>query len=134
MSIQDLGLFQGLSAKMDYLNKRQSVFSQNIANSDTPGYRPQDLKKVDFGVFLNNVTGESKVKVETTNPLHMPNPKAEINDKAEKKKDMYEVAPAGNSVIVEEQLINASQNMMDYSLMLNIYQKQIGMFRVALGR
>lgn len=134
MTIQDLGLFQGLSAKMDYLNKRQSVISQNIANSDTPGYRPQDLKKVDFDVFLKNVSGGNNVKVETTDPLHMPNPKAELNTRSEKKRDMYEVAPAGNSVIIEEQLVNASQNLMDYNLMLNIYQKQVGMFRLALGR
>jgi flagellar basal-body rod protein FlgB len=46
---------------------------------------------------------------------------------------MYEVAPAGNSVIIEEQLMDAGQNAADYNLMLNIMQKQVGMIRTALG-
>ena len=32
---------------MAWLDRRQGVLAQNIANADTPGYRPQDLKAFD---------------------------------------------------------------------------------------
>ena len=40
MTIDNIGLFQALGAKMDYLGQRQRIISQNVANSDTPGYQP----------------------------------------------------------------------------------------------
>jgi flagellar basal-body rod protein FlgB len=133
MSIQDIGLFQALSAKLDYLSQRQELISQNVANSDTPGYRPKDLEKVDFGLMVKELTGDQQVGVAVTNNKHIPNPEAEVDAKARKQKKTYEVAPAGNAVIMEEQLMKSGKNIMDYNLMLNIYQKQVGMIRTALG-
>ncbi|MGH1378222.1 MAG: flagellar basal body rod protein FlgB [Alphaproteobacteria bacterium] len=135
MTIQDIGLFQALSAKMGYLNQRQSIIAQNVANSDTPGYRPKDLVEVDFSTMLKSEMGGTKnVAVATTNEGHLPNANMQMNADAKKQKDTYEVAPSGNAVIMEEQLMNAGQNNMDYNLMLNVYQKQVGMMRMALGR
>lgn len=140
MSIQDIGLFKALGAKMDYLNQRQGVIAQNVANSDTPNYRPKDLVKVDFADMLKTEMGGSAengvrpVSVAVTNEKHLPNADQVMNVKAKKQKDTYEVAPAGNAVIMEEQMMSAGQNMMDYNLMLNVYQKQVGMIRTALGR
>ncbi|PCJ97520.1 MAG: flagellar basal body rod protein FlgB [Zetaproteobacteria bacterium] len=135
MTIQDIGIFQALSAKMGYLNQRQSVIAQNVANADTPGYRPKDLVEVDFSSMLKAQMGGAKtVSIATTDDRHLPNANRHINVNAKKQKDTYEVAPSGNAVIMEEQLINAGKNSMDYSLMVNIYQKQVGMMRMALGR
>ena len=135
MTIQDIGLFQALSAKMGYLNQRQSIIAQNVANSDTLGYRPKDLVEVDFSSMLKAQMGGTKtVAVATTSESHLPNANTQINVDAKKQKDTYEVAPSGNAVIMEEQLMHAGQNNMDYNLMLNIYQKQVGMMRMALGR
>lgn len=141
MTIQDIGLFQAISSKMGYLNQRQTVLALNIANSDTPGYRPQDLVEVDFAETLkkelsngNAGPGVRNVSIEQTNTAHMTLAGQEEGDvRSRKQKDMYEVAPAENAVILEEQLMNASRNAMDYTMMLNIYQKQVGMFRIALG-
>lgn len=135
MTTQDIPLFQALGAKMDYLNQRQRVISQNIANTDTPGYRPKDLKKVDFSSVLKDVTGGGKnVHLETTNAGHMPPPSNVHIPDARKQKTTYEVAPAGNAVIMEEQLMNSGQTVMDYNLMTNLMQKNIGLIRTAIGR
>lgn len=135
MTIQDIGLFQALSAKMGYLNQRQSIIAQNVANSDTPGYRPKDLVEVDFSTMLNAQMGGTKtVSVATTDDGHLPNANMQMNADAKKQKDTYEVAPSGNAVVMEEQLMKAGQNNMDYNLMINVYQKQVGMMRMALGR
>lgn len=119
---------------MDYLNQRQRIISQNIANADTPNYRPQDLKEVDFGRVLENVTKSTRnVSLEATDGKHLPTPNEVPDPRAAKQKETYEVAPAGNSVIMEEQLIKAGDTVMNYNLMSNLYQKQMGMLRTAIG-
>ncbi len=136
MTTESLALFKAIGAKMDFLNQRQRIIAQNVSNSDTPSYKPQDLVPVDFNKVLKDVTksgGVPNVSVETTNSGHMT--VGGIDDpKAKKQKETYEVAPAGNAVIMEEQLIKAGQTVMDYNLMTNLYQKNMGMIRTALGR
>ncbi|MCK5375257.1 MAG: flagellar basal body rod protein FlgB [Alphaproteobacteria bacterium] len=138
MTIQDIGLFQAFGAKMDYLNQRQSVIAQNIANADTPGYRPQDLSEVDFSSMLGaSIRGagaqKSSVTLFATDEQHLSMAGQNVNVKTRNQRETYEVAPAGNAVVIEEQLIKASQNVMDYNLMLNVYQKQVGLIRTAIG-
>lgn len=134
MTMDNIALFKALGAKMDYLNQRQRIISQNIANSDTPGYQPKDLKKVDFSAVLKDVSGEGKnVSIRTTKGNHLPAGGDIADPKSAKQKETYEVAPAGNAVIMEEQLINSGQNVMDYNLMTNLYQKNVNMIRTALG-
>jgi flagellar basal-body rod protein FlgB len=133
MSTENMTLFRALGAKMDYLNQRQRVLSQNISNADTPGYKPQDLVKVDFGDVLKNVTQGNGVRVQKTAAQHIT-PGGDIDDpQARKMRKTYDVAPTGNAVIMEEQLINAQSTVMDYNLMTSLYQKNIGMIKMALG-
>lgn len=134
MTTQNIGLFKAIGAKMNYLDQRQRVIAQNIANADTPSYQPKDLLPVDFGRVLKEVTNEPVVRAETTNKLHMP-PANEIEapENREQKK-VYEEAPAGNAVILEEQMVKSARNQMDYNLMTNLYQKNVSMIRMALGR
>lgn len=133
MTTQNLALFKAIGAKMDFLNQRQRIISQNVSNSDTPGYKPQDLVPVDFSKVLKDVTDKSSVSLDTTDAQHLP-PPSQINDpRADAQKETYEVAPVGNAVIMEEQLINAGQNVADYNLMTNLMQKNVNMLRTAIG-
>ena len=135
MTTQNIGLLKGLVAKMSFLDQRQRVIAQNVANSDTPFYQPRDLLPVDFGRVLQKATNDHmRVRVKTTHRMHMPLPNEISDPKNRKQKETYEVAPAGNAVILEEQMINASQTILDYNLMTSLYQKNISMLRTALGR
>ncbi|HRC26197.1 MAG TPA: flagellar basal body rod protein FlgB [Alphaproteobacteria bacterium] len=135
MSIQNIGLFKAIGAKIDYLDARQKVIAQNIANADTPGYRPSDLTPIDFGQVLKTLDGEKMaVRIDVTNPLHMPEPGVVASTQADEQKKTYEVAPAENSVILEEQMLKATQNQVDFNLAINLYQKNLNMIRTALGR
>jgi flagellar basal-body rod protein FlgB len=134
MSIQNTPLMKAMAGKMRYMDQRQTLLAQNIANADTPGYNSKDLTKVDFGAVLQSVTGSKKVHIETTNPAHMKGPNEIDNAKDQKDKAVYEVAPDGNGVIIEEQMVKANETTMDYNLMTNLTSKQVGMYRVALGR
>ncbi|HNQ92149.1 MAG TPA: flagellar basal body rod protein FlgB [Alphaproteobacteria bacterium] len=135
MTIENIGLFQAMSAKMNYLAERQKVISQNVANADTPGYTSQDLNKVDFGRMVDKITQDHKsISLATSEAGHMLPPNQAIPAKEGKNKTPYEVAPDGNAVVLEEQMIRASQNQMDYSLMINLYRNNVDMMRTALGR
>ncbi len=134
MDIKNIALFQAMGAKMNYLSTRQGVLAQNIANADTPDYRPRDLTEVDFGAVLKNVTGSKKIRMEKTSPGHIM-PGGNLGSGHERKSRMtYEVAPADNAVIIEEQMIKASQTTMDYNLMTNLMRKNVGLIQTALGR
>lgn len=134
MSLGDLPLSKAMAAKMNYLDKRQQVLAQNIANADTPGYVSKDLTEVDFGSILKSITGMKKVTLETTKPGHLPNPNATAHTKDKKDRMVYEVAPDKNAVVLEEQMVKAAKTQMDFNLLTNLMSKHSGMYRTALGR
>ena len=134
MSISNLPLMKALNAKVDYLDKRQGVLSQNIANADTPKYQSKDLSEIDFGSVLKRLTDSKKVSLVTTQPGHMPNPNEIERAKNGKDRLTYEVAPDKNGVIIEEQMVKAAKTQMEYNLMTNLSSKQTSMYRTALGR
>ncbi|MCF8495274.1 MAG: flagellar basal body protein [Alphaproteobacteria bacterium] len=133
MTTNSIPLFEALGAKMDFLAQRQRIISQNVANADTPGYRPHDLMPVKFEGILKHLTNSAQVTMEGTNAMHMPAPNDVEKPRDRKQKAVYEVAPAGNAVIIEEQLLKAGQTLGEYNLMTNLYQKNVGMIRTALG-
>ena len=53
MEITDLPLFSMLKQRMTWLNQRQDLLSQNVANADTPKYISRDLKALDFDQILS---------------------------------------------------------------------------------
>lgn len=134
MTTENLGLFQAIGAKMGYLDHRQKVLAQNVANADTPGYRPRDLTEVDFGTVMErSLDNRWAVRPATTQAGHMPEPnKVEDADNREQR-ITYDVAPAGNAVILEEQMVKTAETTMDYNLMTTLYQKNLGLIRTALG-
>lgn len=138
MTTEKLGLFQAMNAKMQYLDQRQKVISQNIANADTPQYQARDLGKLDFGSVLDKVSTQSKVpnvSMATTNAGHIGfNGTMGAEPRVRKDKITYEVSPDKNGVIVEEQMVKANDVQMNYSLMLNLYKSNMDMMRSSLGR
>jgi flagellar basal-body rod protein FlgB len=52
MDFSKIPLFQGLVQKMGWLAQRQQVLARNIANANTPGFKPKDIEKPDFSALL----------------------------------------------------------------------------------
>ena len=79
MNMDKIAVFRMTTDKMSWLAERQRVLSQNIANSDTPEYRPRDLQKVDFrqnvrslNVMRLKKTHANHVSLVLCGPLHIP--------------------------------------------------------------
>lgn len=133
--MDDPAIFKALGAKMKYLQQRQTLIAQNLANANTPHYRPQDLTEVDFGRTLSHVLDErfGRVRIAATDARHF-GPLSNTPPRSEEQDQTYEVKPSGNAVIVEEQSALASKSQADFTLMTTIYQKNNAMIMSAIGR
>lgn len=141
MSLDNLAIFRALDAKMNWLGQRQKVIAGNVSNADTPSYRPQDIEEFDFKAALRGSAGlartdssDGKSKVALTQKGHMYGSTAPGDSDVSGQRKVYEAAPVGNSVIIEEQMIRASKTAMEYQAMTNLYKKHFDMMMTALGR
>ena len=132
MNLHNLDVFRISSQKMGWLSERQTVLAQNIANSDTPGYKAKDLKPPDFSSMLNREKG---IPVAKTAKGHFMGTAARSDFRIvnEKSRNVYEVNPNENAVVMEEQLMKVNDSNMNYKLVTNIYRKNLSMFKIALG-
>ena len=111
------------------------MLNSNIANADTPDYQPRDLREADFARLLargGNPGGQ--LPVARTDQGHMiGQPVARLGLDGHPQDPVYEIAPDGNAVVLEEQMAKATQTALDFQLTTNLYRKYLGMVRLALG-
>jgi flagellar basal-body rod protein FlgB len=130
MDITKLNLYQMMRANLTYLGERQDVLSQNIANANTPGYVPKDLKPLDFQNLMSSMN--TTVQVATTNSKHMHGTK-ENSSFGRINSSRMEMKPSGNKVVLEDQIMQASKNSAEYQKTTNIYRKMIEMIKTSIG-
>ncbi len=130
-------LLAGIRRQMDNLSDRQRVIAQNIANSETPGFKARTVEDADFSDLLGNSTGGIRVakpRVELTAGMKglgaiQPAGAGIVLDK-----DISETKPDGNNVTLEDQLLKLGQVQADFTAMTNLYRKQINMLKIAVGK
>ena len=132
MDLTSIPVLNLVVGRMSWLTKRQEVLSQNISNADTPNYVPRDLKDQDFASLLRPRT--PRAALQRTASGHMEAIQHPPKQRHEKVRDSYEVAPAGNSVVLEEQLMKVADTQGQYRLATNLYAKHISMLKQAIGR
>ncbi len=64
MAITDLPLFSMLRTRMQWHQERQRLLSENVANSDTPNYRPRDLAPREIFFFFLKGRGSGAKRTE----------------------------------------------------------------------
>jgi flagellar basal-body rod protein FlgB len=133
MDLNRLPLFSMLTKRASWLDKRQEVLARNIANADTPGFQPRDLKPQDFRSLLATPTAP-QVGLVQTSAVHNGQSRAQSKWKDEKAKETYETAPDGNAVVLDEQLMKVGETQADHRLALNLYSKHVAMLKAVLGR
>ena len=133
MDLSQLPLFKLIDRRLDWLNQRQAVLAQNIANADTPHYRPRDLEAFDFRRLAR--LAAKRIEPTRTDPAHFGGVGAASGSfDAAVVKETYETNLAGNAVVLEEQLMKVSETGMDHELATRLYRKYLGLFRIAVGR
>lgn len=136
MDLNKLTLFQMAKARMDHSAQRQKVLAQNVANADTPKYRPSDLKPLDFKQMVRRQAAQpQQIRATMSDPRHsqgtIPN---RGPYRANELRKTYDSAIDGNSVVLEEQMIKVSQAKGQYTVAMNLFRKNMKMIRIALGK
>lgn len=121
-----------MKTKMAYLSERQDVLARNVANIDTPGYKPKDLRPLDFEKLARAEAG--RMTLRATHPGHVPDPQQHLGQfRNEEMRKTYETTPVENAVVLEEQMMKVAETQMQYQTVTNLYQKMRDMFKTAIG-
>jgi flagellar basal-body rod protein FlgB len=158
LMIHDLTTFSALKERMRFLQTRQKLLAQNIANADTPGYRPKDIKQLGIDPASRGSDGARRISsvptpasgqggiagqgrisgqgtqngLAVTNARHIAPGSGGIA--TEERGASYETRPSGNAVDLENEMLKVSHNQIDFQTAANIYQRGLSTLKIALGR
>jgi flagellar basal-body rod protein FlgB len=133
MNLPEMPLLSMLKSRMSWLEARQDVLSQNVANADTPGYVARDLKPMDFESLLKKTSGVFREGLTVTDPRHIAiAPVSGGFDSAETPD--ISATPNGNSVSLEQEMIKVSDTQGQFQAASNLYAKAMQLMRTALGK
>lgn len=128
-----LSITDVIAKRMQWLTARQNVLTKNIANADTPNYIPHDLKDGSFKRAVSRQSQSQTLRPAATNGSHIQGTSLRDPDgRAREQEELYETAPAGNAVVIEEQLVHMTQNQTDFQTMTQLYRKHVNMIKLAL--
>ncbi|WP_160000535.1 flagellar basal body protein [Roseomonas sp. 18066] len=114
--------------KLHWLDQRQRVLAQNIANANSPGYQPQDLAP--FAQALERAGGGGTAMART-DERHLA---TTADPRARKDRNNAERKPDGNAVSLDQQALKVAETDQAHSLALGLHRSWVGLFRSALGR
>jgi flagellar basal-body rod protein FlgB len=107
-------LFEIASQKAQWLSARQTAIAGNVANASTPGYRAIDIQP--FSAVLDS----SPIEMAATSPAHFSLPQSDAGSLREVEVEPAEQTLSGNTVNLEQQMINLGDVNRDYTMNANI--------------
>jgi len=127
MDLTSIPLFDLADRRLTWLDRRQQVLAENIANVDTPGFSPRDL--ADFASTLEQAASSGLAR---TNARHLPG--IADDDLLQSRSHPSGRDPDGNAVGLDAQLTKVADTQTAQALVTSIYKKYLDMFALALGR
>jgi flagellar basal-body rod protein FlgB len=134
MILNDVPLIGMLKTRMGWLEDRQRVLAQNVANADTPGFRTHDIEPLDFKKVLSQ-TPTPKTTLALTSPEHIAaTASGDIDKYGRPRVKTFEIRPNGNAVVLEDEMTKVAQNQIDYQAATSLYSRSLGLIKTALGK
>jgi len=133
MSIEISRTHQLIKDALDYRAARQDMIASNIANADTPFYRPRDIrfedalaqKKADL---LNE--GSNKLEMAKTDAKHITPEKESHSYKATTFfRDGHMARNDGNSVDIDVETTEMSKNSVMFNALIQANKKDAAIFK-----
>ena len=113
-----------ISETASYFLERTKIIQSNIANADTPNYKPKDL-------IFEKVLNEN-IQLKKDDPRHLsPDTKSEI--KKYIVEDSYYSGYDKNKVDVEHELAKLSESSIMYKTLLEVMKKDLGKLKYAIS-
>jgi flagellar basal-body rod protein FlgB len=133
MAINDFPVLSALRTKMQWHQERQRVLSENVANADTPTFRPRDLVEPKFD-STGAVTGTmGPLSMLRTSAAHIVSSSGS-DSFDQNQKVGFQTRPAGNAVSLEEEMMKVAANQMDYAAATSLYSKSLHLLKTAIGK
>ena len=125
--LETLNLTRMASALADHSSKRLTLVAKNVAQASTPGYQALDLQ--DFAsVYGDTPQGGMRA----TRPGHFTAGGSVMTADTIVKTDG--ASPNGNTVSVEEQMVNSVTIRKDHNMAMAVYGNARDILRASLGR
>jgi flagellar basal-body rod protein FlgB len=132
MPISDVPILSMLRTRMHWHQERQRLLAENVANADTPNFRPRDLAAPSFAAAG---AGNASVVLARTDPRHGVSPIGGGPTQFQPERSgAREVRPTGNAVVLEDEMLKVAANQMDYQTATALYSRSLGLIKTALGR
>src|ERR1700744_1518296 len=135
MSTNGLPSLTALRARMQWHQERQRVLAENVANSDTPNFKPRDLVEPKFDPSGASGPGGamgSLPMMRTSGVSFGASGAPETFD--QNRKTGFETRPAGNAVNLEDEMLKVSTNQMDYAAVTSLYSRSLHLLKTAIGK
>lgn len=124
---QTLDLFQTAAGMARHAGARQALTARNVANADTPGY--QALK---MPTFAESYKSNDAIAMRQTRIGHNVAGSMGINTTVDLART--EPSPNGNTVSIEDEMLDAVAISREHSRALAIYRHTMTVLRTTLGR
>lgn len=131
MALSDIPILSMLRTKMEWHQARQKVLAENVANADTPAFRPHDLAAPDFERTLRPVTAVTLARTESDHIAGATSSSAQFRGRSE---NGYEIRPTGNAVSLEDEMMKVAANQMDFQAVTTLYTHSLNLIKTALGK
>ncbi len=131
MAISNIPIFSMLRTRMHWHQERQRLLAENVANADTPKFRPRDLAPP---ALEQNRPASASLALARTSSGHLASPAAGSSSFQLDRKGSFEVRPAGNAVNLEDEMLKVASNQMDYQAAVALYTRGLGLIKSALGK
>jgi flagellar basal-body rod protein FlgB len=132
MALSDIPILSMLRTKMEWHQARQKVLAENVANADTPSYRPHDLAAPDFRREMR--TPLTTVSLERTESGHIAGTTGSASPFRSMTESGYEIRPTGNAVSLEDEMMKVAANQLDYQTATTLYTHSLNLIKTALGK
>jgi flagellar basal-body rod protein FlgB len=132
MPISHIPIFSMLRTRMHWHQERQRLLAENVANADTPNFKPRDLTPPKFDPTLPSAVVAPALT--RTNAGHIAGTAGGAAQFQAEGKLVYETRPAGNAVALEDEMLKVAANQMDYQAATALYGRSLGLIKTALGR
>ena len=132
MPISNVSIFSMLRTKMQWHQERQRLLAENVANADTPKFRPRDLSPLKPDPARQATTS---VALARTTPAHLAQSAAIAGAQFQlDRRGDFEVRPTGNAVSLEDEMLKVASNAMDFQAATALYTRGLGLIKTALGK
>jgi flagellar basal-body rod protein FlgB len=129
MPISQIPIFSMLRTRMQWHQERQQLLAENVANVDTPKFKPRDLRQPD----LNQMQPAQVALAQTSSGHQGSSAGGPVKFQLERQ-GQFETRPAGNSVSLEDEMIKVAANQMDFQAATALYARGLGLLKTALGK